>query len=305
MSLEVFAQQEDLLGEGPMWSAGEQALYWIDIARKRLHRKTLLGERAQWNLPGRPGCVEQLAAGGLALILDEGVHSFDPYTGAIRLISPVSLAPGSRFNEGKADPRGRLWFGSMQDNFGPNDTAIPIERFLGSLFCLDDRGKITVMEQNIGISNTLAWAPDQTRFYFADSLLNRIFAYEYDADTGRIAHKRLFFEAPGLGVPDGSAIDIDGCLWNARWGAGRVLRITPDGRIDRQIEVPALQTSSCAFGGPNLDTLFITSARIGMTPEAFTESPLSGSVFAISGLAQGLPVEPVRWSGHVSSQART
>ena len=153
------------------------------------------------------------------------------------------------------------------------------------------------MEQGIGISNTLAWSPDETRFYFADSLKSRIFVYDYDAESGAISGKRSFFDASGFGMPDGSAMDVDGCLWNARWGVGRVLRITPDGDIDRQIEIPALQPSSCAFGGPKLDTLFITSARIALSAEALAHLPLSGSVFAISGVGQGLPISHMRWEG--------
>ena len=297
MTLEIFAQTGDELGEGPLWSESEQALYWLDISRKQLHRRTLAGASARWDLPGRPGCVENLTGGDLVLTLDQGVHRFEIKTGATSLLCPVRLAAGVRFNEGKVDPSGRLWFGSMQDNFGPNDEAIPIERFAGTLFRLDRRGTVAAVEEKVGISNTLAWSPDQTRLYFADSLANRTFAYDYDAASGTVSNKKVFFEAPDLGVPDGSAIDIDGCLWNARWGAGVVLRITPDGRIDRRIEIPALQPSSCAFGGPGLDTLFVTSARIGMTPEALAGTPLSGSVFAVTGVGQGVRVPPMLWDG--------
>jgi sugar lactone lactonase YvrE len=198
-----------------------------------------------------------------------------------------------RFNEGKTDPSGRLWFGSMQDNFGPNDEEVPLERSDGTLFRVDANGAVAVVEEGVGISNTLCWSPDERRFYFADSLANRIFVYDYEPTNGGVSNKRLFFEEPGLGVPDGSAMDVDGCLWNARWGAGMVLRITPHGRIDHRIDVPALQPSSCAFGGPQLDTLFVTSARRGMSPSAL--SPLSGSVFAIVGGAQGATVPPMQW----------
>jgi sugar lactone lactonase YvrE len=294
VNIEIFARQDDLLGECPLWCPGEQSLYWIDIGKKKLHRKTINGIHRDWELPARPGCVEQMSEGGLALIFGTSVHRFDPLTGAMQLIRPVPLVPGVRFNEGKVDPKGRLWFGSMQDTFGPLNTLAPVDRFDGALFRLGMQD-ITVMEERIGISNTLAWSPDGTKFYFADSLVNHISVYDWDAESGDIARKRTFFEATNLGVPDGSAMDVDGCLWNARWGAGCVLRITPDGRIDRHITIPALQTSSCAFGGPQLDQLFITSARIGMTAEALAQSPLSGSVFEITGAGQGVPTVPMNW----------
>jgi sugar lactone lactonase YvrE len=296
MEVEIFAHQQDILGEGPLWNDSEQALYWIDIGQRLLHRQTITGQRASWELPGRPGCVERLVGGNLLLTFGAGVHRFETRGGRAELLYPVPLPPGNRFNEGKADPSGRLWFGSMQDNFGPRGEPIPIERAEGTLFRLDAEHSLAVIEQGIGISNTLAWSPDETRLYFADSQRDRIFMYDYDAFSGNVSNRRLFFEGPGQGLPDGSAMDIDGCLWNARWGAGSLLRISPDGRLDRQIAIPALQPSSCAFGGPNLNTLFITSARNGMTAAQLAQSPLSGSVFAIAGVAQGMPVPPVRWN---------
>jgi L-arabinonolactonase len=296
VKVEVFSEQQDILGEGPLWLAGEQALCWLDIGRKRLHRQGLRGQHQSWDLPGRPGCVEGFADGDLALALGQGVHRFETKSGATQLLVPVPLPPGVRFNEGKADPKGRLWFGSMQDNFGPNNEAVPIERFEGALFRLDPQGSLRVIETGVGISNTLAWSPDESRLYFADSLLDQIFVYDYDVDAGKESNKRLFFKGLSQGLPDGSAMDSDGCLWNTRWGAGMILRITPEGRIDRCLELPVPQPSSCAFGGPGLGTLFITSARNGMSAQALAASPLSGAVLAISGVAQGMPVAPMSWA---------
>lgn len=295
MAMEVFAAQEDLLGEGPVWCEPERALYWLDIGRRRLYRQGLAGARTHWDLPHRPGCIERLTDASLIIALGEGLHRFDQASGTATLIKRVSLSSGVRFNEGKADPSGRFWFGSMQDNFGPSDEPVAIRRKEGALFRFDGVGSVAVMEQGIGISNTLAWSPEGSRFYFADSLLDQIFVYDYEACSGNVARKRLFFQGSGQGLPDGSAIDVEGCLWNARWGAGRVLRITPEGQVDRSIEMPALQPTSCAFGGGRkLDTLFVTSARNGMDAGSLDQSPLSGSVFAITGLAQGMPVPAVR-----------
>jgi sugar lactone lactonase YvrE len=295
VNIEVFAKQENLLGESPVWRATESALYWLDIGRKQLHRKLCNGEQACWALPARPGCVESLSGGSLAFVGGSGLYKLDPKTGETHFLRKIVIRNEARFNEGKSDPHGRLWFGSMQDNFGMGDIPLPVERSIGRLFCLDQEGRLRALEKNIGIANTLAWSPDERRFYFADSLANRIFLYDYTSETGVISNKRVFFEATGLGLPDGSAMDVDGCLWNARWGAGCVVRITPGGLIDRKIAIPALQATSCAFGGAKLETLFVTSAKIGLSPKALTEWPCSGSVFAITGLAQGLPISPFKF----------
>jgi len=152
-----------------------------------------------------------------------------------------------------------------------------------------------MIEDNIGIANTFAWSPDGKQFYFADSLLGAIHVYDFDTEQGTIRNKRIFFETPDLGVPDGSAIDTDGCLWNARWGSGAIIRITPKGKVDRIIELPVPQPTSCIFGGPDHKTLFITSARVELNETQLTNAPLSGSVFAVHGAAQGVPVPKLRF----------
>jgi sugar lactone lactonase YvrE len=288
MSVEVFAEHADELGESPLWSHAEQALYWIDIGAKQLYRRTLRGDQAQWTIPGRPGFVESGSEGALLLGFGEEISVFTPASATLKRLMSLNLPRGVRFNEGRADPKGRLWFGSMQDNYGPGGIPIAIERSVGQLFRLDLSGIVSAVQEGIGIANTLVWSPDETRFYSADSVKGSIFVYDYDAGTGHVANKRLFYHAPALGVPDGSAMDTDGCIWNARWGAGKVVRITPSGDLDQELEIPALQPTSCAFGGPDRSTLFVTSARLGLTPEQLAEQPRSGSVFAIEGLAQGL-----------------
>lgn len=293
----LFSRQQDLIGEGPLWSATEQALYWIDIAGLRLHRRALDGEALNWDLPGPPGCVAELAGGGLAMTVGEGLYAFDPVTGDGRSLAALPLADGARFNEGKVDPQGRLWAGSMQNNLGPDGQGLPVDRRCGILWRLDPDGRAETIETDIGISNTLAWSPDGRRFHFADSLRNVLWVYDFDPDSGAVANRRVFFDEAGYGEPDGSAMDADGCLWNARWGAGVVLRLTPEGQIDRVVEIPAPQPSSCAFGGPDLDTLFVTTARMGLDAGALAKAPLSGSVFALPGAARGAPIPPMRWLG--------
>lgn len=289
---ELYARQDNLLGEGPLWSQSEQVLYWIDIGRKKLLRRAFADTATQcWSLPEHPGCLAELTQQAVAIAMGEGLQRFDRQSG---VITPLCMAPprrpGTRFNDGKVDPLGRFWVGTMQNNFGPGGEPRAVERSDGALYRFETDGSSHTVEEDIGIANTLAWSPDMSQFYFADSLRGAIFSYDFHADSGAVSNKRTFFDAPGYGVPDGSAIDSDGCLWNARWDAGVVLRITPRGEIDRTIRLPVLRPTSCAFGGANLDILFVTSARVGLTEAELARYPHSGSVFAIPGLAQGLAV---------------
>ena len=163
----------------------------------------------------------------------------------------------------------------------------------GVLYRVDCDGAVTILEDGIGIPNTLAWSPDLKRFYFADSLRGQIYVYNFDVLAGEISNKRLYFEDTDLGIPDGSAMDIDGCLWNARWDGSVILRITPSGTIDRVVQLPVPRPTSCIFGGRNLDTLYVTSARHGLSPSQLEPHPFSGCVFAVSGVGQGMPVSPM------------
>ena len=296
LTIEVFSRQNDHIGEGPLWSVAEQALYWIDIGHKRLHRKRLSDSLPQsWPLPDYPGCLAELVpARSVAIAMAEGVYQLDVISGAAELLcAGPARKPGTRFNDGKVDPRGRLWIGTMQNNFGHAGEENPVDRCDGVLCRFDADGHVAILEEEIGISNTLAWSPDLNRFYFGDSLAGRIYVYDFDADSGTICNKRTFFDGPGYGGPDGSAIDVDGCLWNARWDGSAVLKITPEGKIDRVIALSVPRPTSCCFGGPDLKTLFVTSATYGLTDAQLEHSPLSGSVFAILGAGQGISVPPM------------
>jgi sugar lactone lactonase YvrE len=291
-SIEVYAVHTDILGEGPLWSVADGALYWLDIAQRRLYRKapSESGDHA-WNLPDYPGCLAEVGPETLAIAMGDGVQLFAVERESLQLqCSPRDRRPGTRFNDGKVDPSGRFWVGTMQNNFGPDGGPIPITRSDGALYRFDADGTVATLEENIGVSNTLAWSLEQKRFYFADSIPGCIYAYDYDAETGRIHNRRTHFDAPGFGIPDGSAIDVDGCLWNARWDGGAILRITPEGKVDRRIELPLPRPTSCIFGGPRFETLFVTSASQSLSAPDLHKFPLSGSVFAIHGLAQGMPV---------------
>jgi sugar lactone lactonase YvrE len=181
----------------------------------------------------------------------------------------------------------------MQNNFGLHGEAVEIDRCDGVLYRFDADGRVDSIEEEVGIPNTLAWSPDLSRFYFGDSLKGCMFVYDFDADAGTVRNKRTFYDAPGFGIPDGSAIDVDGCLWNARWDGGAIMKITPHGKLDQVIQLPIPRPTSCSFGGPDLKTLYVTSATHGLNQAQLEQAPLSGSVFAIHGAGQGIPVPPI------------
>jgi sugar lactone lactonase YvrE len=251
------APSRDNLGEGPFWSEAEQALYWVDIAGRRAHRHApATGEGRAWTLPAPCAAIIPAVRGGHVVALQDGLHRFDLAIGAATPFVRPDADPGNRSNETVCDPQGRIWLGTMFNNIGPNGEALPVARSSGAYYC-------------------------------ADPLKNVIWSFAYDPDGPVLSDQRVFVEGDA-GSPDGAAVDEDGCLWNARWGAGRIVRYRPEGRFDRVIELPVLQPSSCAFGGPDLKTLFVTSARFGM------ESPgeLDGAVLALRLDVAGLPMAP-------------
>ena len=297
--IDVYARGNDVIGEGALWSADKNALFWIDIAGRRVYRRGPADTQvSSWSVPDYPGCLAEVDRDHVAVAMGEGVHQLDLRSGAI---APICATPqrrsGTRFNDGKVDPRGRLWVGTMQNNFGPAGEEIAITRFDGALFRFDCDEGSQVLEEEIGIANTLAWSPDLKRFYFGDSLRGIIYVYDFDASSGGISNRRPFYIGTDLGIPDGSAIDVDGCLWNVRWDGGAIVKITPEGQIDRVIDLPIPRPTSCSFGGADLRTLFITSARNGLTAAQLARAPLSGSVFAIQGLGQGVRIPPMRARG--------
>src|ERR1700722_6073343 len=218
IKVDVFAPGDDEIGEGPLWSQADQALYWIDIARKHLRRKRLAEIKSvTWALPDYPGCLAELAPEKIAVAMGEGVQQVNLNTGVTDLLWPAPpRRAGTRFNDGKVDPKGRLWAGTMRNNFGSNADDVPIDRFDGALYRFTGDGRVETIQEEIGIPNTLAWSPDGTRFYFGDSLKERIDVYDFDLESGTLRNRRIFYDAPGHGIPDSSVIAVDGCLCNAR-----------------------------------------------------------------------------------------
>ena len=287
--VECVVDCHNILGEVPVWDGAGQALFWVDIEGCLLQRFVpASGVRQSWRLPERVCALALREAGGMVLALASGFAFLDPLTGNLeRLAAPEAHLPTNRMNDGKCDRRGRFWAGTMDDRLTARTAA---------LWRLDPDLTCHCMERGIGISNSLAWSPDDRVFYFADTLLRTIFAYDFDIATGGIANRRVFTDcADQPGAPDGSTIDAEGYLWNAQWDGWRLVRYAPDGRVDRVVPLPVQKPTSCMFGGPDLATLYVTSAVWDLTADALAAQPYAGGVLALDVGVRGLP-EP-RFAG--------
>ena len=275
----------DICGEGAVWDSTRQILYWGDINRFLLHvYDPRMGSTKSWSFP-EPVIAVHLTTivDTLLLVLAERIVLWTAASHPdLQLVHRLSNAPGMRFNDSKVDARGALWVGTMKNNVGPDGEELDVDFSGGILYRIDPEGTVTEWMHDIGISNTLAWSPDQQTFYFGDTIANTIYAFESDPNTGAIFNRRNFFAPSELGVPDGSAVDAEGCLWNTRPRAGCIARLRPDGTLDRIVHLPVQKPTTCAFGGLDLQTLFITSAR--------SADRLSGSLFSIRTEVPGLPV---------------
>lgn len=272
------------LGEGPVWSEQHQALFWVDIKKHELHQWTpSTNTHKHSQLTEQASSLAVQNASTLLVATATGLYDFSLHTGAMKLRQRLEPdRPNNRSNEGKCDPSGRFWVGTMDDTEQAQS---------GALYMYNQAGELIQHLDGIGISNTLAWSPTQTTMYFADSMAKSIYAFDFDPLTGTPSNQRLFYDTKGeAATPDGSAIDAEGYLWNCQWDGWRIVRIAPDGSVDREIELPVQRPTSCAFGGKDGSTLYITSARIGLTPEQLETQPHAGGVFMLETDIQGGPV---------------
>ena len=272
------------LGEGPVWVAAEGRLYWVDIQGKQLHwLDHASGSAGHFELPARTSVAAPRREGGLILVTELGLAEFDTATGRFTLRQPITLEPGFRTNDGKLDAAGRLWWSSMDNSGGKRP---------GAIYRTDPDGHTHKALEGVHIANAVACSADGATLYLADSTRRTLWTFPIGAD-GALGERREFATTHGEpGVADGAALDAEGYLWNAQWGAWRLVRYAPDGRIDRIVEFPVAQPSSCAFGGPDLTTLYVTSAWENLDADARAKQPLAGGLFAfepgVAGLA--LPV---------------
>lgn len=298
IEIEVIVTRKHSLGEGPIWDVNEQRLYWVDGLEKEIWRCAPDGSDLQrWQVPSVIGSMALRRGGGAVLALDSGFHLFDFETGAAHPIcDPEPELPRTRLNDGKVDRRGRFIAGSL--DMAVFDPEPPPSSPAGALYRLDTDLSLTTIERGIGVSNGPCWSPDGRLFYFTDSWANRMWVYDWDEESGTPLNKRAFAAQSDINeIPDGATVDREGFLWNAMnaagTGVGEIRRFAPDGTIDRRIELPVLKLTSVMFGGPALDTLFVTSMGVPGFPE---DRSLDGAVFAIKGLGvQG--IEEPRFDG--------
>lgn len=279
-------EDAEILGESPVWSTGEQALYWVDVRAPEIHRYDPASDAHKvWDMPEQIGSIGLATGGRLIAALRSGFYFFDTATeGLSPIFDPEPDLPAHRLNDGKMDRAGRFWCGSMSD---------PDRAPTGVLYRLDPDLSCTATEAGITIPNALCWSPDDTVMYFADSLEHVIRAYDFDAATGTMTNRREFVRVDAEnGVPDGATVDAEGFLWSAHMRGARVTRYTPGGKIDRVIELPCENVTSCCFGGADLETLYITTARQRLSDDELAAQPLAGSLFAAEVGVRGMP-EPV------------
>jgi sugar lactone lactonase YvrE len=281
----------DRLGEGPVWSARDQRLWWTDIQNRRLRRWSPAGRAIENVATPERLCSFALVEGRpdtLLAAFETGLAWFQPDRGRVDWIArPERGGTGRRFNDGRTDRQGRFWVGTMVED---EALAGPAS---ASLWRYDSAGAFEACEAGVSISNGLALSPDGRTLYFADSPRQVILAYDLDPETGAIRGRRVFAEVE-RGYPDGATVDADGRLWSARWGAGEVVCHAPDGRVARVVNMPASQPTCCAFGGHDLSLLLVTSATDGLTASERAAQPLAGSVFVYESDAVGLAEVPYR-----------
>jgi sugar lactone lactonase YvrE len=285
--INLVVELKNAVGESPLWDARTDSLYWVDIPNRMLYCWSAADNTVkQWLAPEMIACIGLHGEDGFIAGMESGVFAVRPGDGnalAVRQVAPVQHADSPmRFNDGRCDRQGRFWTGTMH-------VDMSLKRAAGALYRLDHRGLRQQLDRLL-VPNGLAWSPDGRTMYLSDShpTVQTVWAFDYDVQEGRPSNRRVFIDMNRYpGRPDGAAVDADGCYWICGNDAGMVHRFTPEGRLDRSIELPVRKPAMCAFGGSNLDTLFVTSIRPDH-PSVATEQPLAGSVFSFNPGVKGI-----------------
>jgi L-arabinonolactonase len=282
--LRVCVASANLIGESPVWSVREQALYWVDVEGRRVQcHVPRSGAQQEWRMPEATGCVGLRRAGGLVAAIRSGLAFLDTGSGRVTpIVDPEAHLEGNRFNDGKMDRAGRFFAGTKNIVNRPDPT--------GSIYCLHADLSVTQVLQGISCVNGIAWSPDDRSLYFCDTWLRCIYVCAFDRDTGTVGERRVFARVSDeAGYPDGLTVDAEGYVWNAHYDGWRITRYAPDGSIERVVRMPVQHVTSLTFGGADLRTLHVTSASLRLSADARASQPLAGHVLAFQPGPYGLP----------------
>jgi sugar lactone lactonase YvrE len=286
--ISCIAAAYDICGEGVAWHPEESAVYWADINRRLLHRYTLDNSTVDsWQFD-QPVTAVTLTCDPeqLLVVLGGSVILWNTRNcNQIATLFQLPSWPAVRCNDARVGPDSALWLGTMQNNVLSDGGSTPITHYLGELLCLDRTGRTRIWHSSIGITNTVAWSPAGQHIYFGDTLRNLIYTAAFDCNESAIEQPEVFTEGFQRGLPDGSAMDAQGYLWNCRYGGGCIVRLAPDGSVAEIIETPVKNPTTCTFGGPDLKTLYITSA----TSFDIDEGEYGGALFNMPVEVAGLP----------------
>lgn len=288
--VQILTSHRAKLGESPVWSDRDNALYWVDVDGCSVQRMDWSNRKVDsWAMPGRPSCIALTDRDDRFVIgVGAGLIEYESSTGEWEEVVALESTEGVRMNDGRPDPAGRLWIGSMDER---TDDAAGFPA--GHLFRVDLDGTATAVVDHVATSNGLAFSPDHGTMYWTDTHEQIIWAFDYDVDTGEATDRRPLFDfGPLPGKPDGACIDESGCYWAACVYGWSIVRITPDGRLDRTIELPVEKPSMPAFAGPQLDSLVVTSISSGGRRPAAPGQPDAGAVLVVDPGVRGLP-EPI------------
>ena len=280
LQFDLFSDYSCELGEGPFWDSKRSRLHWVDIIGKKITSQNLDGSNIHaLEVDGNPGCVVLSDDGTMVAGVDNQISSLDGDGNLLRVLADTKEGSGLRFNDGKCDPSGRFWVGSM-DRKEKNK--------LGSLYSWNSIEGLVNREQGVTVSNGMGWSPDNSLFYYIDSPTREVSVYDFDLSTGSINNKRRFISfTEEDGFPDGMTIDKDGRLWIAFWGGSKIMCVNPDSKaIEEVVSFPVSKITSCAFGGEKMDRLFITSAKVQVNEE---DEPMAGKTFVVSPGVKGQP----------------
>ena len=288
MKITCITQHRASLGESPVWCKEKNCVYWIDILKPRILCTDLLTQETHhWNMPSPIGMIALRNSGGLVVALEDGIYSFDTSSGEISLLIHLEKShKNNRPNDGKCDIKGRLWIGTMN--------SIDSKRASGAFYRISPNLKTDKIDYNLKIPNGLAWSPDDKVMYQTDTKSGMVYAYNYQPSNGLRSNKREFFSynRNETGSVDGAAMDVDGGYWAALYGGGKLVRIMPDGFIEKEIYLPVTQPTMPAFGGMDMKTIFITTAAQNLDAMELSSQPLAGGLLSVKVDVPGHQVYP-------------